>query len=477
MVTKQNDHTKPIEGDSTIPNALLGDRLSNSSLSPSDSTSAHLSEPGQVLIVSIFGRGHWLAAKLQKEKIPVQLIDISHLMGPWPPEDIAGPFGFFKSEYLDDLEVETVFSEDPYESNPSGFTLLLEDGPLELHGPLTSFRLQTLGIPAFVERSLHLSPKQLQSMAGGLQKEFSGLSFEKAWLGHLAFALAASRSDSDDPVCGNFLNSNLEPVPLFSTHYTRLASRNSLDRSLEWLKNQGVQVLKGSRPVDFSMASNKCLVNGIEFEGEGITSLSKLIWCLSHEETFFLAPKIAPLIYASKNQESEWSWVRYRVQLSKSLECDLLPPHFCMIGELGAQWTHSNLISILRTGAPEQFDVWLKLPTLQRFNKEYLNMEGAKVTDQLTKKLGGVACQVVSYPQEYYYTYSQIGAPRFPVYPGIHQPSDVRAPVKDGIYFHSPEVWKNLAYSGQFSHLNRIYLELIQWWLKRQSKALKDQTQ
>ncbi len=63
----------------------------------------------EVVIVSVFGRGHLLAAKLQQDQIPVKLIEIGHLMGAWPPEDLAGPFGFFKSEHMSDLEVETVF--------------------------------------------------------------------------------------------------------------------------------------------------------------------------------------------------------------------------------------------------------------------------------------------------------------------------------------------------------------------------------
>src|ERR1043166_3049127 len=79
----------------------------------------------KVAIISIFGRGHWLATELAKAQVPVLLVDISDKMGNWEPEDAEGPFGYF--------EIEKSFRErllaDELSHQPaSGLTLWLEEG-------------------------------------------------------------------------------------------------------------------------------------------------------------------------------------------------------------------------------------------------------------------------------------------------------------------------------------------------------------
>ena len=40
-----------------------------------------------VFVVSVFGRGHWLAVELKRKGLDVTLIDVSAAMGSWGPED------------------------------------------------------------------------------------------------------------------------------------------------------------------------------------------------------------------------------------------------------------------------------------------------------------------------------------------------------------------------------------------------------
>ena len=56
--------------------------------------------PTEIAIVSIFGRGHWLAVELAKVGIPVALVDVTPDQGPWSEVDQLGPFGSFKAEIL-----------------------------------------------------------------------------------------------------------------------------------------------------------------------------------------------------------------------------------------------------------------------------------------------------------------------------------------------------------------------------------------
>ena len=94
-----------------------------------------------VSIVSIFGRGHWLATELARKGIPVSLIDVSDSMGNWPAEDWEGPFGFFKNEKLLASQLERLIEDQEVQENAQGFSIWLESGPLEMKGPLTQHRL------------------------------------------------------------------------------------------------------------------------------------------------------------------------------------------------------------------------------------------------------------------------------------------------------------------------------------------------
>ena len=38
-----------------------------------------------LLIISVFGRGHWLAAEMAEKGCSVHLLDISQTMGRWTP--------------------------------------------------------------------------------------------------------------------------------------------------------------------------------------------------------------------------------------------------------------------------------------------------------------------------------------------------------------------------------------------------------
>lgn len=53
--------------------------------------------PTEIAIVSIFGRGHWLAVELAKVGIPVALVDVTPDQGPWSEVDPIGTFWIIQS--------------------------------------------------------------------------------------------------------------------------------------------------------------------------------------------------------------------------------------------------------------------------------------------------------------------------------------------------------------------------------------------
>ena len=87
---------------------------------------------GDVIIVSIFGRGDWLASEMSRAGFQVQLVDVSPSMGRWAPEDWEGPFGFFHSADLNETQVAQLFEGESVVKIPSGFCLWTDEGPLNL---------------------------------------------------------------------------------------------------------------------------------------------------------------------------------------------------------------------------------------------------------------------------------------------------------------------------------------------------------
>ena len=139
----------------------------------------------EVCIVSIFGRGHWLAAELGKKGIPVSLLDVSAQMGHWAPEDWEGPFGFFKTESFTETQMERLFEDESTQMLDQGLSIWLKSGPLEMKGPVALHRLAQLGI----------SEKVIQYVQGQvILEQISNLDFKNSWLAHLAHGFSSNVS-------------------------------------------------------------------------------------------------------------------------------------------------------------------------------------------------------------------------------------------------------------------------------------------
>lgn len=418
-----------------------------------------------VVLVSAFGRGHWLAANLVAEGIPVVLIDVTERMGVWPVEDTEGPFGFFKNEKVQESQLEMLYSGDPFDEVPHGFTLWLEKGPFELKGPVTKHR--------FTQSSLHpriselLNAGDIQQNAGAVYKELKSYSFPESWILHFAHQYGAT-TFHENAQAANFG----QPLALHSNFQVRRISRQSHEKSLKWVESKGVKVIKPQEIVDISF-TGRSSVAGIELSREsgGLLKFEKLGWFLSSEETYFLNKKIGEYFYSAGYVESEWCWIRYRMSFADCEERERLPLHVALIDDLAQIWTHQNLLVLQRTFSPDQFDVWMRVPNVQRFNKEYLRSKGLNAIETLFKKMAQLRPEILSYPQEYYYTYAQLGPARFPVFSA--QDTSLRGKSKYGnLYVGGPEVWVNYSWNNYFSSQMEIFNTLQVWW---KDKVLREE--
>lgn len=422
-----------------------------------------------VIVISAFGRGHWLAAALAREGIKTTLVDVSTKLGVWPSEDVEGPFGFFRNEKISESQMERLYADDPYEEVPQGFTVWLKNGPFECKGPTTKFKIDKASLANPVKDYLLGVGKEK-----ALYKSLDAFSFEQSWLLHLAHQWAGTTYKPNARGAGNG-----EAVPLFSSFLIRQATRNGLEKSLEWLAGKGVEVIRPQQIVDVSFGGGKS-ITGLELSGEnqGLFRLEQIVWMLTSEETYFLNERLGKYLFPEGPLEPEWSWVRYRVSLQQCFERDHLPAHTLVMHDLYSPWTHENMLILQRTTLPDQFDVWMRIPTVQRFNKEYLTVRSLRMRKDLVERMSLSDPQVLSFPQEYYYTYAQLGATRFPVF---SQSQDGRRGkvLYSNLHLDGPEMWPHYAWGTYFAHHENIHARLTNWWkeklLREQKEKRKEQ--
>lgn len=421
-----------------------------------------------VLIVSTYGRGYWLASELQRENIPVVLIDVTSKLGVWPPEDVEGPFGFFRPDEMTDTQGERVFSEDAFESVDQGFTLWLHDGPLELKSSLTQYRLDKNNQNKEVCDAL-MSGKQGYKNLAGVQK-WAAENFKQSWIMHMAHQWGATTyvPSARASLAG-------KPLNLMNSFSVRKATRAGQQKSIDWLKSKNVEVHQQTEILDLSFKTNKS-ISGVEIQGEqrsGLMRVEQVVWMLSSEESYFVAPKIAKRLFPEGALEPEWCWVRYRMKMSACPERDAIPLHVLLVNQITSPWTHQNMMVIQRTALEDQFDMWIRIPNVQRFNKEYLRIRGEKLMEILRERLPLALPEIQSYPQEFYYTYSQIGPSSFPVYAeGLE--SRRRKMSFNNVFVDGAEIWKNFSWDEQFENQTLIRDSLMKWWKLLQLKKEKE---
>ncbi len=423
----------------------------------------------RVLLVSAFGRSHWLAVAFAKMGIPTTLFDVSENLGSLVPEEVEGPFGFFQdenhSDHLSETLLERFQEDDSAMEVKNGFTLWLESGPVEFKGPVTSYRLRQLNVPSVVQDYI-LNPTP------DLKKKTDSLRFEENWPAQLAHNLTANvYAPNPDSI------SISHCARLFAPYSLRLPTRNGHRRNLDWCRKHGVQVMDKVKINDV-MLLNRKNIRGLEYqeEGSGKTQLidgDQLVWGLTSEETQILGDRLGDVFFPGGALESEWNWTRYRLKVSEGLVREELPLHTVVIDDLGKPWAHHNLTILIRTGSVDFFDAWIRLPTVQRFNKSYLIERGRELIEVLSTRFVHLKFEISSYPLGYEFTFQQIGPSKQPIY-DMATKSRWKPAHFQNVSLDSCEQAGGLGWRHQLEHQQQIFSHVTQWWNKILTKQKAD---
>lgn len=414
----------------------------------------------KILILSIHGRGHWLAVELLRKGFAVQLVDLSQTFDKLSPEDKEGPFGYFMTERLTASQLERLVADEVSEATQAGFVIWLKEGPLELKGPVTNCRLAQL-------KQDDKAIDYLVKRAWQSQQNLTQIPFDKRWIVNLAHGLASSRYL---PAPQTHLWGS--PLALMAGYSLRFASRLGPEKSLNWLEQSGVEVVAAAQLLDVALIGRR--VQGVELQAErsGLYKADWFISCLTTEEFRFISNELSLKILKNDVMEPDWSWVRYRLRLSSCRERQALPLSCLVIDSLDFAWTHENAILLKRTLSEDDFDAWVKIPTVQRFQKQYLENIGEKILSILSTRAERLNPQIKAYPQEYNYTLDELGPTVFPIFSQDKEvPQNQRG--FDNLSFDSAEYWSNLTWESQFEHQTEIEKVISEWNQREIEKQAK----
>ncbi len=417
--------------------------------------------PWDVLLVSAFGRSDWLAVELRTAGLSVALIDVSDQLGNWPMEDVAGPFGLFMLEKYQQSFLEYLSHLGNHTTVESGFTVWTGDGPIEMKSPVTAYRFTQLGLHSQM-RDLLNSPEPL------LVKDkipLQNAPFQEVWPLNLAYQLASTTyRPSRTALAGQ------GRLPLMHSFLVNRPSREGIERSLKWVEGHGVKVFSGCEIIDIAMAGRRQLT-GIELQGRqsGFFRFENLGSSLSSEETYFINERLGKKLFPQGAIECSWSWMRFRLKVENCLEVSSLPQHLCWITDVMEPWTHENFCLLQKTALPENLDAWVRVPTVQRFNKDYLNNLGQRLVFNFEKKLPLAKPEILTYPQAYYYTYKDLGPSRFPVYLAEDATSRGACFFKN-FYRDGIEVWDQFSLDEQFDFQSKLRNKIVEQWRQTQIK-------
>ena len=396
-----------------------------------------------VIIVSAFGRGHWMAWELAEKGLSVQLLDFSESLGRWTPEDWEGPFGVTKTDWLTASQWARLQEEDDLDEVHGGWTFWVPDGPLDTRGPF----------------SQHFFSGPLSGTAKA--------PFDQAWPHLMANSL--SSTDFLDHAQARDVDSGLD---IFSPFFVHRVSRRGFQNSLDWCRKRGVEVFESAYLEDIQIETG--YMRGVEVRStyKGALRSERFIWCLTSAETDKLQSKVANTLYPSGVLESEWSWIRYRVSFDEGLYQQVIPVHAVVLDDLYLPWSHANLLILQKTVKPQHYDVWMRLPTHHRFQRAYLEEAAKKAEAVLQKKLPFSKIQTLEMPQDYLYDFAELGPSLFPVFNRErrmrHQPKALRNVAYDG-----PESWSSLDWLGRFRHQSAIVEKMAQWKTKMLEQELR----
>ena len=308
-----------------------------------------------LVIVSAFGRGNWLAQETARKGWKTTLIDISESLAPYSAAEVEGPFGLLETEDLLPSQITRVKEEGECVPVREGFNLWLKEGPLEFRGPMVSHQLTSKKISKDVTQYLlnsALPDRGSEREARGLERE----PFTESWLAHLSHQIASSLMTENHKSLGHG-----DHWPVFAPFSIRQVTADGMKKGLQACRDAGVEVFSAEKIRDLKFDGREAV--SVSLGSSSVVQARAFVWMLSSFETRNCPPEIAETLFPSGPVEPKWYWARLQFELQTSdieILKSQLPQHTVILDDPFLPWTHANLLVLRKhgQGADYSFDVW-----------------------------------------------------------------------------------------------------------------------
>ena len=386
-----------------------------------------------LVIVSAFGRGNWLAMETAANGWRTSLIDVTSNLAPMAPEDAEGPFGLTETPTLLASQLERVRDEGELLESPAGLVLWLKDGPIEFRSHISEFVLERKGVPADVDQYLrHPDTK------AGDRRSLLKRPFRETWLAHFAHTIAASVHGE------NFegLKSG-EAWPLFHPFSIRQVTGEGLARGLKLCQERGVRVRSQAKIEDVRFTGKTMDVIEVRDEKTGVEKGRAFLWMLTsgecHRSQSAVSANAAKALFPAGPLQTSWRWMRQRFQV-EGIAVDQIPVHAICVNDPYLPWTHANVVVVRRTREMGVIDVWSRWPST--------SAPTAEVRERLVERFPGTQITEIGSPS---------GGPEVATTDAL---ANLQMQKAANVFFCSPETWDFLDWYGQYRNQTKILEKL-----------------
>lgn len=409
-----------------------------------------------VVIVSAYGRGNWLASELASRGWKVTLTDVTDSLGSWEPEDAEGPFGLLEASDLFPSQKTRLHEEGEMVGVNSGFTLWLKSGPIECRSELSAYQLDGHRIPKAVESYLRL-PGLPDKEALRMRNALAKLPFSETWFAHFAHQIPSTVFAENHRA----LKASESAFPVFSPFSVRQASTIAATRGLKACQASGVRIRQKARVNDIRLSGRSIDVIEVQDNQAGIERGRVYVWLLSSAETEHSSKNVAKVLFPNGVLTPEWYWSRFRIDFSQSdsWQDDQLPAHIVIVDDPYLPWTHSNVIVLRKRAQKGTYDAWVRLPGRVRGDASYLEKIGREIEAALNARMPLFKPKLVGLPADARVPLEKLGPSPMPVFSkeqirGFH-------PLRlTNLFYCGPEHWTFLDWTGQYRAQNILLAKL-----------------
>lgn len=370
-----------------------------------------------VLIFSIFGRNHWLAAQLKSAGLTVALMDLTSLFQKGLAEDWEGPFPLIFPDHVARSYSQSFTDQDRSELLHRGPSLRIKGrGLLEFKSDHIEYMLNHMD-----QKGVWVSEEDGRPQIKSTDFEFKSLwlkSFLKQWR---STTLRSLRSTEE----------TIQDFPLNSNYVLRHPSRRGYVESAAWLTDSGVEVLKPNPwwRCEYDSNANQWK---LRFDQDELEIQAKnFILGLTSYELHKFSGQISP------NQElvtPQAFWVRWRGVVNNQNALNFIPTYSMYLSDPEFGVYSENFFTVIKRNQQE-IDIWACLPYEALSQVEFQT----EIRSAIEEKLGQYVPELKNIQMDDL----RMGSDLFsfwPVYKNRLDPQNL----KMSLYLDSPESWLGL---------------------------------